>query len=70
MILDENAVKTLAQQAADMGNAEQQIYRRKTGEYMFCAKGNIQYLRAALNMSEQLHYIGSVKPSYWPTDTK
>lgn len=63
MILDDVAATNIAQGSADRDNVEYQIYRRKTGEYLICAKGSIGLLKQVIPASEQVQYIKSVKPS-------
>lgn len=68
MILNDPAVISMAQAAADYSNTEQTIYKRKNGSYIYCAKGNFNALKAMFDSSEQVVYVGSVKPSYWPKE--
>jgi len=68
MILDDQAVVSLAQTAADYSNTEQTIYKRKNGSYIYCAKGNFNGLKLALGLTEQVIYVGSIKPSHWPKE--
>ena len=68
MIFDESAVRNMAQQAADSSNTPQEVYRRKTGEYMFCSAGNLNFMRKYLGTTEQITYLYRVKPSNWPED--
>jgi hypothetical protein len=70
MILDGNASMNMAQQAADYSGLEQTVYSRADGSYIFCAKGNFEGLKMALRPNEQVGYVGSVKPSYWPKEEK
>lgn len=68
MILDGNASLNMAQQAADLSGLEQTVYRRADGSHIFCAKGNFEGLKMALRPNEQVGYVGSIKPSYWPKE--
>lgn len=68
MILDTSAVDAMAQSAADMSNQSQQIYQRHNGSFIYCAKGNFEGLKMALKPNEQVRYIKTVHPSYWPKD--
>jgi hypothetical protein len=70
MLLNDNGVDTMAQQAADYSGLEQTIYRRGNGGYIFCAKGNFFGLKQALNPNEQVQYIKTIKPSNWPKEEK
>lgn len=68
MILDDKATESMAQQAADYSGKEQTIFRRADGSYIYCAKGNFEGLKMALRPNEQVGYVGSLKPSYWPKE--
>lgn len=68
MILDDNGMDTLIQETADRSNAPQEVYQRKNGTIVYCAKGMITEVKRCLPANEQLRYLRTVKPSTWPKD--
>jgi len=68
MILDNEGLKTIIQEAADYSGTEQTVYLRKDGSDLYCAKGNLAGLKMALAPNEQIGFVCSIKPSYWPKE--
>lgn len=70
MTLDETGMDILIQQTADRSNAPQEVFKRKNGTVIFCAKGMITEVKKYLPANEQLRYLKTINPSTWPKDDK
>jgi hypothetical protein len=62
MILDNTAVYSMAQQAANLSGKTHLIYQRKNGMYIFCAEGMFTLVRSMLAPNEQVTYVDKVEP--------
>ncbi len=63
MIFDQAAAESMAREAANMSNKKQDIYQRRSGEYVICAEGMLQTLKEyVLQPNEQLRHITTIKP--------
>ncbi len=60
MILDDTAVKAMAQAKANQDMQAISIYRRKSGEFIIGR--DISLIRQMLGPQEQLTYIETIKP--------
>lgn len=64
MILNEEAVYSMAQASANRDNRNYQIYQRANGTYIFCAEGMFNLVKqTVLNTNEQVKFIDTVKPN-------
>lgn len=63
MILNESAVFSMAQEAANRSYRVHHIYQRHSGEYIFCMEGMFNTVREyILKPQEQVKYISAVLP--------
>lgn len=68
MILDDTGMESLIQETADISNVPQEVYRRKNGTIVYCAKGMLSEIRKYLPANEQLKQLKTINPSTWPKD--
>lgn len=64
MILDETAVRNLAQQSANTSGRAQSIYQRKDGSYITCPQGMLAEVRKFLKQNEQVRFVATLEPKF------
>lgn len=62
MVLNDTAVKSMAQEEANRSGKPQSIYQRPNGEYIFCASGMLPLIKQYLPANEQVRYIETREP--------
>lgn len=61
MILTEEAIRHIAQQAANISKKRQAIYKRKGGEYLFGPDGTLFYLQNHMGITD-IVYMDIIYP--------
>jgi hypothetical protein len=64
----DDSFQNIVQTAADYSGLEQEVYQRRDGSLLYCAKGNRAGLDMVLQQGEPIKRITTIKPSYWPKD--